>query len=265
MTKHTPKILLLDIETAFKIASVWGNRDEYVGPEKIIQDTHVLCWCAKWLDSKEMLVDALHYHKSTYKKDPSNDKQILKSVWKLLDQADYVIAHNGGRFDGPVLNARFIQHGLPPPSPYTMIDTLNVARRAFKFTSNRLDDLGKILKVGKKMETGGLQLWKDIVLKQDKKAFNKMVAYCEQDVLLLEKVYNALRAWDKKHPSTVILSADDVPQCNACGSDDIIRNGSYATNTQVYQKYKCRECGHAMRSRKASELKKDKLNLLRSI
>jgi DNA polymerase elongation subunit (family B) len=258
-----PKILILDIESSFKLAGVWGRFKQDISMNQIIQDTHILCWSAKWLGEKKFMSDSLHKHITLYKKDPTNDRKVLESVWKLLDEADYVVAHNGARFDGPVLNARFIQHGMQPPSSYKMIDTLSLARRSFKFTSNRLDDLGKALKVGQKAETGGFDLWKQIVLKQDKRAFAKMVKYCEQDVRLLEKVYLALRAWDKNHPSTVVSNDVDAPTCNVCESIRVKKNGSYATNTQVYQKYKCQDCGHSMRSRKS--VSKTSPQLLKSI
>ena len=102
----------------------------------------------------------------------------------------------------------------------------------------------------------------DIVLKQDTKAFDKMMDYNVQDVLLLEDVYNEIKAWDKKHPSTVVLQDLTKPACNVCGSTHVIKNGSYSTNTNVYQKYQCSSCGHNMRSRKAE--KKSNPNLLRS-
>lgn len=261
-----PKVLFLDIETSFKIAGVWGRFNQNIAMNQLLQDTYVLCWCAAWLGKDEVISDALHYHTSAYKKDPSNDKPILKYVWRLLDQADYVVAHNGAKFDIPVLNARFIQHGMQPPSAYKVIDTLHVARRAFKFSSNRLDDLGQALGVGQKLDTGGFGLWKSVVINQDRKAFDKMVDYCAQDVELLEKVYLALRPWDNKHPSTAILTELDKPICNVCGSEHVVKWGSYATNTQKYQKYRCQTCGHSMRSRKADKLtKQQKQNLLRSL
>jgi hypothetical protein len=258
-----PNILILDIETSFMLAGVWGRYKQDVAMNQVLQDTHVLCWAAKWLDEKKIESDSLHNYPTAYKKDPTNDEHVLKTIWRLLDAADYVIAHNGAKFDVPRLNARFIQHGMKPPSSYYVIDTLSVARRSFKFTSNRLGDLGKILKVGTKKETGGFDLWKKIVLKQDVKAFDKMVKYCIQDVRLLERVYLALRAWDKRHPSTVVQDDPKTPKCNACGSSKIIKNGSYSTNTQTYQKFKCNDCGHCMRSRKASN--KPNSNILKSI
>lgn len=251
------KVLLLDIETSFKIAGVWGTYDQNVSADQLFQDTHVLCWAAKWQGEKKIMTDALFLHPKAYKADPTNDKPVLEKIWKLLDEADYVIGQNCHRFDLPVLNARFIQHGMKPPSPYIVIDTLLIARRRFKFTSNRLDDLGKALNVGRKKETGGFSLWRDIVLKHDLKAFRKMVAYNKQDVVLLEKVYTALRPWDTQHPN---VNPDmEKLLCNVCGSKHLQHRGVRRTAHQTYQRYQCIDCGHWLRAAKAIPGNKSKL------
>lgn len=258
------KIFFLDIETSFKIAAVWGRWKQNIAMSQLIQDSYVLCWSGAWLGEDEIVSDSLHYHKAAYTADPTNDLHILQSLHRHLDAADIVVAHNGKRFDVPTVNARFIQHGMQPPSTYRVYDTLHAARRHFKFTSNRLDDLGTILQVGNKIKTD-FELWSDVVLRQDKTAFDQMVEYCEQDVELLESVYMKLRPWDDRHPSTVVAGDLDTIRCNVCGSEHIHKNGSYSTNTQRYQKYKCGECGHNMRSRYAEKLSKhEKHNLLRS-
>ncbi len=248
------KVLLLDIETSFKIAGIWGLYDQNLNMGQVFQDTYVLNWGAKWLGSKEILSDALHYHKTLYKKDPTNDKAILKSVWKLLDEADFVIAHNGARFDGPVLNGRFLAHGMVPPSPYKMIDTLKISRKNFKLSSNKLDDLGKYLKLGGKMDTGGFALWKEVCIDRNKKSFDKMVAYCKRDVELLEKVYLKLRTWDKGHPNLALESKTGA--CNVCGSSKVRANGTYYTATGKYQRYQCAECGYSMSGNKLKPTRK---------
>lgn len=259
-----PKILFLDIETSFQIAGVWGRYNQDISSQQVFQDFYVLCWAAAWAGDDHIWCDALHYHKSHYRKNPSCDKKVLQSLWKLLDEADYIVAHNGDRFDVPKLNARFIQVGLRPPSTYQQIDTLKMAKESFRFSSNRLDDLGQQLGVGRKLDTGGFSLWKQIVIDGDLKAFDKMVDYNIQDIELLEAVYHKLKPWSKRHPNIRLIT--DEMACNSCGSTKIMKNGYYNTNTQKYRKYRCSDCGHNMRSRTAEKLSQDqKKNILRSI
>lgn len=241
------KILLLDIETAPKVSFTWGTYNQNISSDQLIEDMYVLCWSAKWLGKKKIMADALYLHPKEYKKDKKNDIHILRSLRLLMDEADIIIAHNGASFDIPTINSRMLINKLTPPSSYRIIDTLAVARKAFKFTSNRLDDLGKALGVGRKLDTGGFMLWRNIVLHHDKQSFQKMLAYNKQDVILLENVYKCLRAWDKTHPALGWTS--DKPKCNACGRDSVVANGTYVTNTGRYRRFVCKMCGHTMRSR----------------
>lgn len=260
-----PKILLLDIETSPKIACVWGLFKQNVGINQIVRDMYVLDWSAKWLGDDYMYSDSLHYHK-LFDKEPENDKIILKSIWKMLDEADFVVGHNVKRFDLATLNSRFIQQGIGIPSTYRVIDTLTIARQNFKFTSNKLQFLGQALGVGSKIDTGGFDLWADIILRQDRNAFDRMVAYCEQDVYLLEDVYNKIKAWDKLAPALTAFGDLEEKSCNSCGSTELKGAGYYRTNTATYKKYTCKSCGHCMRTRQAEKTTKEqKHNLLRSI
>lgn len=222
-----PKVLVLDIETSFIIAGVWGRFDQNVSVDQILQESYIICWAAKWLDKKKVY----------YGTD-------LKSIRNLMDQADYIIAHNGRKFDIPILNANFIKENIKPPSQYRIIDTLNLAKRHFKFTSNRLDDLGKMFKVGQKLPTEGFKLWRQVVIDKDKKALKKMMQYNKQDVLLLERVYHKLKAWDKNGPN--MDQGPGCHKCPSCASAELSKNGRYYTPSGYRQKYQCNECGHSM-------------------
>ena len=260
-----PKILFFDIETAYITAAVWNRWNVNVSMSQVINDWYVLCWSAAWLGEDYVMSDALHYHRARYKKDPTDDTEILKSIWKLLDEADVVIGHNGDRFDYPKLYARFIKIGLQPPSPSVKLDTLKMAKRNFKFTSNRLDDLGEYLDVGRKLPTN-FGLWSAIIENQDRAKFDEMVKYCEQDVELLEQVYFKLQPWDKRHPGFNLFDPS-FKQCNSCGSVNIKKNGFFLTVSGRTEKYQCLDCGHHMKGNKVTDKnsKKQKANILRSI
>lgn len=235
------KILFFDIETAPNIAYIWGLWTETMSMKFIEQSWYTLCWCAKWIDKKEVFTSALPDFKS-YKKDPENDKKVMLALWDLLDKADIVIAHNGIKFDIRKVNARFIINGINPPSPYKVIDTLRVARRYFAFTSNKLDDLGAFLNVGKKLNTGGFDLWKQC-LRQNLKAWAKMIRYCKTDVILLEKIYKKLRPYITTHPNLAVYDDNPNPACPKCNSEKIVKRGFAYSNACKYQRYSCNSCG----------------------
>ncbi|MBT6047939.1 MAG: hypothetical protein HOG49_14110, partial [Candidatus Scalindua sp.] len=198
------KVLLFDIETTPMEVFVWqlnSKSNNYISHGNIIEDWNILSWSAKWLYDSKVMSDIQTPREAKNR----NDKRISQSIWNILDEADIIIAHNGDRFDIKKLNTRFFMNGLNPPSPYQSIDTLRVAKRSFAFSSNRLDYLGQIMTNKGKLETN-FQLWKDC-LKGDKSQLDRMLAYNEEDVRLLEEVYVQLRPWVKSHPNMGLNSS----------------------------------------------------------
>jgi uncharacterized protein YprB with RNaseH-like and TPR domain/DNA-directed RNA polymerase subunit RPC12/RpoP len=172
-------------------------------------------------------------------------------LWKLLDEADVVIAHNGDRFDIKKTNARFIYYKLPPPSPYKTIDTLKEAKRYFNFISYKLDNIGDHLGHGRKLVHTGFHLWRGCMT-GDPKAWKHMVKYNKRDVVLLEQIYLDLRPWMKTHPDVSVLS--DLPDgCPNCASKSLKKDGFKRTRSGKYQQYKCLSCGAWSRSNKLTK------------
>lgn len=246
---NKPKILLFDIENAPNTAYIWSLWMETTSEEMLDRSWFVLCWAAKWLDENKIYSSALTDFPKEYKKNPENDKLVLQKLWHLLDEADIVVGHNAKAFDCRKVNARFVMNGMPPPSPYKVVDTLMAARQYFFFTSNKLNDLGKYLKVGEKVDTGGFKLWKQCMM-GDRKAWNKMVEYCKNDIVLLEKVYLKLRPFIQNHPNLNVYINNEDGQCPKCGSDDVRKEGFAYTATSKYQQFSCNNCGGWHRSRK---------------
>jgi predicted RNA-binding Zn-ribbon protein involved in translation (DUF1610 family) len=252
------KILILDIETSPSFSWMWGLWKEIGSYSFVERDWFIMCWSAKWLGDKKIMSASLPDFPE-YRKDPTNDKPMLERLRTLLDEADIVVAHNGIKFDRKKINARFIIHGMKPPSPYRMLDTLQVCRKEFAFTSNRLNDVGQFLKVGKKMDTGGFQLWKDCLTGTGKvrsKAWRKMVEYCKSDIILLEKVYLALRPYMQQHPNVAILDTSGRCSCPKCGSKRIQYRGLSCTNSSTFRRFQCLSCGGWGRQ-KTNEVQKE--------
>jgi len=260
-----PRILIIDIETAPKKAFVWGLWKQNISPNQLISDWYMLTWSAKWVGDPEVFSDKLsNYDVFDFAQD--NDYHVCKSVHKLLDEADIVVAHNGDRFDVPSINTRFIDNNIPPPSPYKQVDTLKIAKRNFKFTSNRLDYIGQFLGLGGKIETGGMSLWIRC-LNGERSAMEEMETYNKRDVTLLEEVYLKLRPWDKLHPNVNVYEGvvKDRPKCASCGSGEIQFRGTYYTNVSAFKRFRCNDCGSWGRLRTNQVEKEDRKNLTLNI
>ena len=243
---NLPKVLVFDIETSPLQAYVWQHNvwNTSIPETNVISEWFMLTWSAKWLYDETIMSDKLT-GKEALKED---DGRIVKGLWKLLDDADIVISHNGDRFDVPNMNTRFIVNDLPPTSPYQSIDTVRIARRQFGFTHNNLNALARVFGFPAKLETN-FELWKRCVAGEDD-ALQEMEIYNQGDVELLEKVYIKLRPWIKSHPNIALYTLSDGTVCPNCGSNKIkwLPDKYYYTTTNRYPIFTC-ECGAYGRSR----------------
>lgn len=237
MKANEPKIMLYDIETAPSKGWFWRLWDTDV--LEVDEDWYILSFAWKELGSKTTHVRALPDYK-TYKKDPQNDYELCKDLHKLMSEYDIIIAHNGDSFDSKKVNTRFVIHKMDPPAPYRSIDTLKVARRYFKFDSNKLDDLARYLGIGRKVRTGGKTLWFDC-MNGIIKAWNLMKRYNKMDVVLLEKVYLRLRPWMTQHPNLDVFS--DEACCPKCQSTNLQSRGKAISNSGIFTRFQCQDCG----------------------
>ena len=232
-----PRILFFDIETAANLAYVWGKYEQNVIDYE--REWYMLSFAYKWNDGVTRAFALPDF--DLYRKDPLNDRDLIRKLWELFDEADIIVAHNGDAFDIKKANARFLFHGLNPPSPYKTIDTKKWAKKYFQFNSNKLDDLGKLLNVGRKIKNEGFDLWLGCI-KGDTRSWLKMIQYNKGDVDLLHRVYKKLRGWATNHPSMGVLK-DKGHTCPVCGSHNLQKRGFGVTKVGKYQRYQCLDCG----------------------
>lgn len=245
----TPKVLFLDIETAPVLAHVWRMYDEITNIDQIINDWYILSCAYKWMGDAEPTVVSQRQFKG-YKPHSEDDSRVLEHLREQLCAADFVVAHNGDRFDIKKLNTRFLMNGLSPPTPYRSIDTLKIAKRIFGFTSNKLDYLARMLLGKRKVKHDGLPLWQ-AVMRGEFAAWDTMEKYNKEDVNLLEEVYYILAAWDHLHPNLNLSTSNDNMSCVVCTSHDVMPTGGTVAVGQagLYLGYVCNNCGHQMRGR----------------
>lgn len=237
-----PKVLLLDIETSPLLSYCWALFDQNIGLNQIKSDWHVLAWSAKWLGDPPTKV---MYEDQRNVKNIEDDSKILKNIWSLLDQADVIITQNGKKFDVKKLNARFILNGMQPPSSFKHIDTCQIARKHFGFTSNKLEYMTNKLcikyKKLKHNKFSGFELWREC-LAGNIEAWKEMEKYNKYDVLSLEELYNKLQPWDSTVNFNLYHNHDEY-KCN-CGSQEFDKRGFTFTNVGKFQRYKCKKCGN---------------------
>ncbi len=238
MSYKKPKILIYDIETSPNIGYTWGTWEQNV--IELIQQRQMISVAWKWLGEKEVYVKALCDFPG-YKKNKNDNTALVKFFHKIICEADISIAHNGISFDDKRVNTDFIRCGLEPPPPRKSIDTLRVARAHFDFNSNRLNDLGQFLGVGKKVRHSGFSLWKGC-LEGDPKSWDLMKRYNKGDITLLEKVYLKLRPWMPRHPN--LSHYTGLWGCPVCQSKDFKPKGWRYLATGRKQRYKCDKCSH---------------------
>jgi hypothetical protein len=246
--KSKPKVLSLDIETSPMLGYIWGLWDNNVAINQLKTDWHILSWAAKWYDDP---VDKVMYMDQRNAKNIEDDSKILKKLWTLLDEADIILTQYGKKFDKKKINARFILNGMKPPSSYRHIDTLQIAKKHFGFTSHKLeymtDKLCTKFKKSKHAKYTGFLLWREC-LNGNEDAWNEMQEYNTLDILSLEELYSKLAPWDNTINFNV-YSDNENNTCN-CGSTDFKKAGFYYTNSSKFQKYTCKACGSEYRDNK---------------
>src|SRR5579872_440218 len=235
------KTLLFDIETAPNRGFTWGKYDKSV--LAFDQPWYVLCFAYKWLGERgKPVVVGLPDYPDTYAREQTDDSLVVGALHALLDEADIVVGHNAKNFDVPKARARMIALGMSPPAPFKVVDTLQVARREFEFTSNSLKDVCKTLGLDAKGETGGFGLWLGC-MDGDEKSWAKMRRYNQQDVIILEQLYNRLLPWIERHPNVALI--EDRPEaCPKCGADGTMQARGYAINSvSRRRRFQCQACG----------------------
>lgn len=249
-TAKAPKVLFWDVETSLQTVTVFSlQHNDYIDPSNIVAERHLIC--ASWMwegESKVHSVSVLDDPKR-YAKNPHDDYHVVKTLHNVLSEADVLVHHNGDSFDLRYVKTRALVHKLPPMPPCTTVDTYKTAKSQFYFNSNKLDYLGGLLKVGRKIETSK-GLW-NREWNGDASAIREMVKYNKQDVLLLKDVFYKLAPHMPNHFNRELFGGVGCPRC---GATKIQSRGTAKTRdrhtaiSRVYQRFQCQACGGWFRS-----------------
>lgn len=249
-------VLAFDIETLPMIVSTFRLFKANIRQESIIEYTSVFCASWQMLDHmgrpKSGIESVSIMDKPGWKDNIYNDYHTIKTLRDALLSADVYLYQNGASFDLRIFNARAIYHGFDPIPQKNDIDTLKQARKHFRFDSNKLDYIGRFLSLGEKLDTGGMELWDNIVqykyppvgknpdLGLAENSIKYAIKYNKQDVKLLIKVYNAMRSRITLPNFSLYLGK--VTACIHCGGKDFVKLGFRYLKAGKYQRYHCNIC-----------------------
>lgn len=234
--KMKARVLVLDIETKYLLMEGWGMFNQNFSVEQIAEDWSILSYSAKWLDSDEVM-----YSDVTEK----TEDDLLEELHALLDEAHFAVAHNGKRFDLKKIRARMVTRGFKPYSPVRIIDTLEICKNEFAFTSNKLLYLTRILcKKHQKSDHGkfaGHLLWKEF-LKGNPEAIEEMRHYNMIDVVSLQELFEIILPWSTKLPNFEVYNEE-------INLDEWEEEGFVYTNLAKYKQYRNKVTGQYRRGR----------------
>lgn len=264
-----PKILLFDIETSLIKAYVWSLWKQNISINQVIDDWFVICWSAKWFGGEgEVFNSSVHHYdlplSGEYK---DNERFVVEALWKCLDDADIVVAYNGKSFDRKKMNFKFFEYGLPEPSPYKVVDPMLIVKGNFAITSRKMDYVAKYVQ---SLESGkhetNINLW-IACMENDVQSLDYMQSYCDQDIIVLEEVYKAVRHWDKNSPQMSMYYDDDKMRCNSCGSEHLtkLENKAAYTSLSKFDIYRCDDCSKIMRGRENQVPKEERKKFVMNV
>jgi len=224
------KRIFFDIETAALWTRAWDMREGY--PIKKVTDWVLLCFAYKIEGEKETHVEWLVGGKR-------GEKKLVAKLYKLFCEADVLVAHNA-KFDIKKAQAKFLEYGFQPPTPYKVECTYLIAKKHFKLTSNKLNDIAILLGIGEKVKHPGFEMWEGCEqdLTGDGKDWRLMRKYNKKDVELLEKVYQAEIPWERQGK----IVWNNKKPCPYCESRNTQKKGTLVTSEGEFQRHQCRSC-----------------------
>lgn len=236
--------LFIDVETSPDVAVTFKRFNANFSQDSIIEDGGMMLSIAWAWEDDETTRGLVLTPQEAVNRDDSRLSSVLHG---LIECSDVIVGHNIKNFDLKVIKARNVINNLSPIKKVHIIDTLQMARQ-MKFQSNRLGSIGVILGEGDKLQHSGISTWIGCMAgNQD--SLNEMLEYNLEDVNLLKRVYNRLKAHSNRTSNAGLFT--DTESCPVCGSENVYETGGHVhTPAQTYLEVACRDCGARSRNTK---------------
>ena len=238
---HGIKRLFWDIETSPSVGYFWEPGYGIDIPYKnVLKHWKIICVSYMWEGS-----DKVHNIMWDENKD---DRELVKELVEVLNQADEISGHNIDRFDIKKVRTRAVYHRIPMRAKYRSFDTLKKARGSFAFPSNRLNDIGDYLGLGEKYKHEGFGLWRkcmELEGKELKKAQDEMKLYCNRDVPLQADVFHSIQSYTRNNTHVGTHAGGLKFSCPLTGSENIelIKN-EYTSYGTLKRLVRCIDSGY---------------------
>ena len=122
-------------------------------------------------------------------KDPIDDSRLAVAIRDELEKYHLIVSWNGKLFDAPFVNARLLKVGERPIRPQLHLDAMYYAGGCSnRIGSKKLDNVQRFLGLTESKTPITWPEWQRAAL-GDKRAFEKVVHHCEQDVRVLAGAY----------------------------------------------------------------------------
>lgn len=239
-----PVVMFWDIENTQMTVKTWDLKINggYIPPDRIVKEKEILCIAYKIRGENNTHVIS---------QGPGIiEADVVEAFREVLEDVDVLVGHNGDKFDLRHLNAKIIDQRLKPLPPIRTVDTWKESKKLAAFPSHRLTYLAKRLYGGKKLDTGGIELW-DRCEAGDVDALREMATYCMHDVNVLEEIYEILKPYMTRHPNIATPGTANCPKCNSFGYK---LNKRYPTQAGIWRDHvRCLGCGSSYTIRAVGE------------
>jgi len=235
------KVQFLDIESSLVDARVFRTGLQTINANQLSNTTKILTVAGGSMydlafKGEKGIWGFSNHQSSTFKKDPLDDTEVLEKVWRKLDEADVVVAHNS-RFDKGHLMGRFLELGWALPSRFALVCTYR-SLHGYDLTSKKLDELSQTLVGTEKIHTD-FSLW-NRCSDGEVSAFKEMLRYNKGDIYeTMFKLY--MRTCQYYPQKSVDLTDHSLPlaQCRVTGRlldelEDVHTNHSTGKQYQLY-------------------------------
>lgn len=213
------------------------NYTKYHDPKTINRDWTMLG--AAWMRLGDDKASAI----SVSPDKPLDDYGVTLKLHEVLSEADILIGHNSDNFDFKKFNTRAIYYDLPPIAPKLSVDTLKIARKYFKFTSNRLSYICEYLGLDEMKDES--PNWRKVI-DGDPEELRYMRTYNKQDVIATKALYNKLKSYHHTHPKnpkTRDIEGSEVNVCPYCSSPENSKVKSRPSAAGILRhQYQCKVC-----------------------